>query len=150
MSDSLNLSELSRGPAAKFVDIGDKVTGKITSVKREAQRDFDSGAELTWSNGDPRLQTVIGLDTADGEVTIYAKGGKVNTIAEGEGLAMENAIVAAVKAAGASSIDPGAELAVAYTGTATPTKKGLNGMKLYVAQYKAAAPSSVSVDDLFS
>ena len=149
MSESLPLSDLARGPAAKFENIGDKIAGRIVSVKREQQREFESGKPLVWDNGDPRLQTVIGLDTADGEVTVYAKGGKVGDIAEGEGMAMENAIVAAVRSAGADSIDPGAELAIQHTGIAKPTRAGLNGQKLYVAAYKPGAPGSVDVSDLF-
>lgn len=146
MSDSLNISELSRGPAVKFEAIGDTAVGTIISVKREQQRDFDTGVGLTWDNGDPRLQTVIGLDTADGEVTLYAKGGKV-TVGSGEGLTLEAAIVAAVRKAGASSIDPGAKLAVKHTGMSKPPKAGLNPTRLFVAQYEAPTKGSVAIDD---
>jgi hypothetical protein len=149
MSTSLPLSDLARGPAVKFEKIGDKVAGKILAVKREQQRDFDTGKPLVWDNGDPRLQTVIMLQTADGEQTLFAKGGKFE-VAEGEGLAMENAIVAAVRAAGGSAIDPGAELAVAQTGYAKPQRAGMNPAKLFVAAYKPAAGPSVDVADLFS
>jgi hypothetical protein len=148
MSNSVPLSDLTRGPAAKFEHLGDKYIGKIKSVTRQQQRDFDTGKGMVWDNGDPRLQLVITLDTADGDVVLYAKGGKFDAV-EGEGATMEVAIVAAVQAAGAESIDPGAELAVAYTGRGKPIRTGAQGAKLFVAAYKVPQPN-VAVADLFT
>jgi hypothetical protein len=148
MTESVSLSDLTRAPAAKFETVGDKHAGRIVAVKREQQRDFDSGKAMYWDNGDPRLQLVITLDTSAGEVTLYAKGGQFDA-AEGEGASMEVAIVAAVRAAGADSIDPGADLAVAYTGRGKPSKPGAQGAKLYIAAYKPPK-ANVDVNDLFS
>lgn len=143
------LSELTRDPAIKFEKIGDKVSGRIIDARREQQRDFDTGAPMTWADGSPRLQTVITLEMDDGtRGTLYAKGGKF-TPAEGDGWSMEMAIAQAVRDAGGSSIATGAELALAQTGYAEPTRRGLQPAKLFRAQYRAATPR-VDVDDLFS
>jgi hypothetical protein len=153
-SQSVPLSDLARGPAVKFDAIGDKVIGRIISARREQQRDFESGQPMTWANGDPRLQTVITLDTADGEQTLYARGGRYDVIAEGTGLSMEAAIVTAVSnAGGPRSIDPGAELVVQHTGLAKASKAGLNGAKLYTAAYRPPSPAEAEqakVSDLFN
>jgi hypothetical protein len=146
--NSLPLSDLMRGPAAKFVDIGDKVSGRIVAVRREQQRSFESNLPEVWANGDPKLQTVIVLETPDGEVTLYARGGKT-TPAVGEGQALEVAIVAAVVAAKRNTIDPGAELAVQHTGLSKPAREGYKPTKLFKASYRPAV-DNVAVDDLFT
>ena len=145
------LSDLGGVPAARFEALGEKVAGRIVTVRREQQRDFESGQGMTWANGDPRMELRIVLATPDaGEVMLYARGGTYENIAEGQGLSMEAAIVKAVQdAGGPRSIDPGAELAVAHTGIAKPSKVGLNGAKLYLAQYKPPKAAAVNVDDLF-
>ena len=148
----LPLGELERGPSAKFPDVGDRYAGVITSVKRTPQTDFDSGEVLTWNDGTPRLQTLIELELADGTTTtLYAKGGAY-TAASGTGQSMEAAIVAAVKAAGGSSIRRGDMLAVAHTGLGKVSRKGMNAPKLFTAEYHLAEPanSSVAVDSLFT
>jgi hypothetical protein len=149
MSESLNISELEGGASAKFPEIGDRVAGIVTSAKRTQQTDFDTGDPLTFTNGEPRMQTVIGLELADGTtVRLYAKGGTYEA-ATGTGKSMEGAIVAAVRAAGCTSIDVGAKLAVAHTGLTKPAKKGLNPAKLYEAAYEPPK-QSVAIAGLFS
>jgi hypothetical protein len=100
------------------------------------------------------MQLVITLKTDakenaddDGLRTIYAKGGRYE-IASGEGQSMRDAIAEAVKLEKASTIDPGDELAVAFTGLAKPTQRGYQPAKLYVAGFKKAS-RSVAVKDLF-
>jgi hypothetical protein len=135
--------------------IGEKITGTIRTVDRRPQTEFGSGKELTWDDGRPRMLTYIELETDlheddddDGVRALYAKGGKNFEPAQGNGTSMEIAVAEAVKAAGASTIDEGATLAVQFTGIAKPTTRGYQGAKLYRAQYKPPV-SSVSADDLF-
>ena len=100
------------------------------------------------------MQLVITLKTEerdgaddDGVRTIYAKGGRYE-IAKGEGSSMRDAIAEAVKEAKASSIEPGDELAVCFTGESKPTQRGFQPAKLYVAGFKKAS-KAVSASDLF-
>lgn len=150
MSDQrIPLTDLERGPSAKFPTIGTKYTGTITSARRLPQTDFDTGEVLKWTDGSDREQTVIGLRLADGsETTLYARGGKYE-VAEGHGSSMEAAIVAAVRSAGGDAIEVGARLAVEHTGLSKVTRRGMNAAKLYSAQYEPAK-QSVPVGDLFS
>ena len=157
MSNSVNISDLeSGGKSWTPEELGDKISGKIILVERRQQRDFTTGEGLNWDDGSPRLLTYIELQTdeRDPEIeddqgirALYAKGGNYD-VAEGKGQAMEKAIVAAVKAAGAKSIDEGAKLTVAQTGRAKATVRGYQPARLYTAKYEAPT-ASVDVDDLF-
>lgn len=152
----MQISEITSGGKAWAGDvIGDKVGGKVRLVERRQQRDFTSGDPLTWSDGSPRMLTYIEIETNlrdseddDGVRALYAKGGNFEP-AQGTGAAMERAIVDAVKAVGASSIDEGADLQVAFTGLAKPTTRGYQPAKLYTAKYTPPT-TSVDVGDLFS
>jgi len=95
------------------------------------------------------LQTDLrdGGDDDDGIRRIYAKGGNYEA-ASGKGTSMKDAIRDAVKASGASSLDEGGHLVVAYTGIGKKTNRGFSAPKLFRAQYKAPT-SSVDADDLF-
>lgn len=149
-SQSIPLSDLESSPAAKFERIGDKYVGKIVSMKERQQTDIN-GRPLFFDSGDPRMQWVITLDTGNGDfVALWSKGGSFKA-AQGQGDSMLNAIGAAVRAAGCSSVDVGAQLAVAHTGLGE-AKPGLSPPKLFTAQYQPPAPvaAQVPVDDLFS
>jgi len=147
MTNSIPLSQLETSPAAKFEKIGDAYKGRIVSIEERQQTDTKNTL-LFFSNGQPRMQWVIGLEMANGETAaLYAKGGRYKA-EEGSGESMLNAIGMAVRAAGATGVDVGAELAVAYTGRAAP-QPGLSPAKLYTAQYRAAT-ASVPVTNLFS
>ena len=142
------------GKSFRFETIGDTVKGVIESVEVRQQSDLATGELLTWSDGRKRMQLVITLKTEerdgaddDGVRTIYAKGGRYE-IAKGEGSSMRDAIAEAVKEAKASSIEPGDELAVCFTGESKPTQRGFQPAKLYVAGFKKAS-KSVSASDLF-
>lgn len=148
----ISISELTRPPAAKFEDVGDRVKGVITRAARQQQTDLDTGELMVWANGDPRMQTVIAVQQADGtEVTLYARGGNY-TVETGEGTAMEKAIVDAVVAAKADAIKVGATLEVVHSGLGKAAKRGVNQPKLYRARYvpPAAPDTEVPVSGLFS
>jgi hypothetical protein len=147
VTNSIPLSDLESSPGAKFVDIGDKYQGRITSIEQRQQTSMD-GEPRTFKDGSPMMQWVIGIEQADGEVvSLYARGGKY-TPKTGSGESMLAAIGSAVRAAEASAVEIGADLAVALTGEAEPApgKKA----KLYQASYRPPPAASVPVSDLFS
>ena len=147
-NDALPISDLISSPSVKFEKVGDRIAGVVTSVRRQQQTDFDTGEALTWSNGDARMMTVVRLDVDGEERALYARGGKYEVV-DGEGTSLESAIVDAVIAAGARSIERGARLEVAHSGLGKPPKRGANAPKLYRAKYSPPA-ASIPVSDLFS
>jgi hypothetical protein len=147
----LPISDLERGPSAKFEELGDKAAGVIVSVKRQQQTDLTTGELKFFPSGDKMMLTVITLERADGTTaTLYAKGGAYEA-AKGSGKALETAIVEAVKAAGGTSIRRGDMLAVEHTGL-SKKKAGYSAAKLFTAEYRLAEPAnaSVAVDSLFT
>lgn len=142
------------GKAFKFDDLGDVAEGEITDVQVTQQTDMDTQAPLFWSDGSPRKQLVITLQTSqkdddndDGQRRLYAKGGNFEA-AQGEGKSMKDAVADAVKKSGARSIASGGYLKVAFTGLAKKTNRGFQPAKLYKASYKQPV-ASVSADELF-
>jgi hypothetical protein len=133
--------------------MGDKIKGKIVGIKRVQQTDFTTGAPLEWSDGSPRMQTVVELQTDernsdedDGKRSIWLKGGKNFEAASGSGQSGEVALAEAAKEAGVTSIEEGSDLQVACTGLSKPTTRGYQPAKLYkmkLTPHKA----SVSLDD---
>ena len=146
---SIPLTELEGlAGSAKFENYGDTHSGRITSAVQAQQTDLNNKLPMVWPNGQPRMQWLITVERADGEtVTFYAKGGSF-TPDKGKGSSMLAAISAAVREAGAATLDIGAELAVSYTGTGK-ADAGKFPPKLYTAQYRPAAAASIPVEDLF-
>jgi hypothetical protein len=62
---------------------------------------------------------------------------------------MKDAIAAAVRAGGGTGINPGDQLAVAWTGEGVKKNRAFNAPKLYSASWKPAVPASVGASDLF-
>ena len=77
-----------RTPAAKFPTLGASVGGPITEEPQERQQtDYETREPLTWSDGSPRMQWVITVQTDrcddeddDGRRRIFAKGQLLNEI----------------------------------------------------------------------
>ena len=118
--------------AASFKKAGDSVTGVIGDMVEKQQTDFDSGEPLTWPDGKPRNHLVVTLVTEeqndeddDGLRRLYVKGN------------LQRAIREAVIKSGSRTIADGAVLTVTYTGDDTPTRKGMNGAKLFTASYES-------------
>lgn len=147
MTNSIPLSDLESSPSAKFEQLGDKHRGRIVGLDERQQTDI-SNQPLTFKDGSPRMMHVISIEKANGDVVnLFAKGGNF-TAATGEGASMRTAIGLAVRAAGASSLDMGGDLAVAHTGL-SEAKPGQSPAKLYRSEYKPPA-ASIPADDLFS
>lgn len=154
---SLNIGDLEGGAKSwggEGYSVGDKVTGEIVSAEQIQQTAFDSGEKLFWDNGDPRMMTKVVLQTDlrdngdddDGLRTLYLKGGNFDP-KEGKGLSGEKALVEAVKAAGAKSIDPGGKLTVLISGLGKPKTRGYQPPKLWTMKYEPPT-ESISVEDL--
>jgi hypothetical protein len=140
------------GKAAKFENIGDTVEGIITHAEVSQQTSMETNEPLTWTDGSPRLQLVITLQTEehvddndDGLRRVYAKGGRFEP-QEGTGTAMKEAVADAIKKSGARTLDEGGWLKVGYTGNGKKTNRGYSAPKLFRAQYKAPTKSIAAKD----
>jgi hypothetical protein len=149
---SIPLSDMEGGGSAvRFDAFGDKCVGTITAMKETRQTDPKTGQPKFFPSGDPMTLWIITLQPDEGgdPVSLWAKAGKF-TAHKGSGDAMLVAIGKAVRAAGASSVDVGGHLAVAFTGESEP-KPGMSPAKLFTAQYAPPAPEPASVPvDLFN
>lgn len=119
--------------AAKFPTIGTSIAGRIVR-KPEArqQTDIETGEPLTFANGDPRMQIVVNLATAerdpakpedDGERALYIKGNMLNAIRD------------AVRKTGAAGLEVGGNLTITYVGDGEKKNRAFNAPKLYTAAY---------------
>lgn len=142
------------GKAAKFDEVGDQVTGTIIDAKISQQTSMEDNTPLTWSDGSPRMQLVISLqtderadDNDDGVRRLYAKGGRYE-VASGTGSSMKDAVADAVKKANARSLDEGGTLTVAHTGVGKKTNRGFSAPKLFRARYEPPK-ASIASGDLF-
>lgn len=144
MSVDANELLLSSGVrSASFSKIGDSVSGVILAKPEvQQQRDFTTGEPKVYSDGNPRLQIRVVLSTEqrdpedpddNGERAVYIKG------------AMQKAVAAAVRKAGATGLQVGGKLAIKYTGDGVPAQRGLNPPKLFAARYEAPADVPVPV-----
>lgn len=153
--DANDLLMQAGGKAFPFEHLNDVVTGDIVSAEVRQQTDVDTGEKLFWTDGSPRNQLVITLQTGlgngdddDGIRQIFAKGGK-HDIADGTGQSMKDAIAKAVRDGGGTGLNPGDKLAVAWTGNGVKKNRAFNAPKLYSASWKPATPASVGAADLF-
>jgi hypothetical protein len=97
-------------PSVSFKNLGDSVAGRIVELADYQQKDFSSGELKFWpKSGDPMMGTRVTLETVPGDessrVTLW-----------GEGQRLMAAIARAFRAAGASDVTVGDDLAVTFTG----------------------------------
>ena len=135
--------------------VGDVLKGIIVSASREQQTDFDTGAPLEWENGDPRMESVVivqtdlrdpEMDNDDGTRALHLRGGNYKA-AEGEGQAGEKALKEAISKAGVRA-DAGVKIQAAITGLAEPTGRGRKPAKLWTIKLEPAE-AGIDADDLF-
>jgi len=140
----------------KGCEVGSKISGTVISAGREQQRDFDTGAFLEWDNGDPRMESVVVLQTDlrdpsrendDGRRALHLRGGNYE-VAEGSGQAGEKALLEAINKTGIR-VDAGVKLTAAITGMAKATGRGRNPAKLWSFKLEPApaAPSGIGAED---
>lgn len=142
-ANELLLSSGVRG--VKFTEPGEIVSGVIVAKPDvQQQRDFTTGEPKVYSDGNPRLQirVVIETDLRDeddeddtGARALYLKGN------------LQKAVAAAVRASGAKGLAVGGRLSIKYTGDGTPAQRGLNPPKLYSAHYAPPEASTVPVGE---
>ena len=153
---SFSLDELGGGGGNSWLpeNVGDKISGTIIKIERTQATDFTTGAPAEWSDGKPKLVTIVELQTDldekdedDGKRTVWLKGGANYEAAEGKGLSGELALKQAGTDAGVTAFDEGGKLVVIMSGVAKATQRGYRQAKLYQAKYEAPK-SSMSVDDL--
>lgn len=133
-----------------FLEKGDSITGRVaTTPELQNQTNMDTGAPLTFPDGNPKLMLRVLLDTDErededdtGRRSVYIKGGN-----------MQKAVAEAVRKAGADDLEVGGVLTLTYTGNGKATKKGYNPPKLFEASYRkpsklaAAAEAEPDEDD---
>lgn len=136
-NDSASFLSGGGAPAAKFRKIGDTVTGVITSEPRlEQQRDFETGNPLVWSDGNPRMQLVVEVQTDEVDASIPDDDGRRRFFIKG---AMKSAVAQAVKASGRKQLDVGGRLSISYSHDGEASRPGLNPPRQYKASYTAPA-----------
>jgi hypothetical protein len=149
-----SVEELGGGSSSWLPEMGDQISGTIKGIKRVQQTDFTTGEPLFWSNNDPRMQTVVELQTDlsdnsddDGVRTVWLKGGRNYEAAQGSGTSGEVALAEAAKDAGVKVIEEGSELTIRCTGLSKPTTRGYQPAKLYKMKL-VPAKASVAVEAL--
>jgi hypothetical protein len=143
MSDEDDFLMGGGGKSATF-EVGDVHRGKILSKKLTNQTDFKTKEILYWPNGDPRKQLVVALATDERDEDDEMDEGVRNLYIR---FKMKDAVQAAVKAAGAKTLEIGGTLAVKCVGKEKPRTRGEQGAKLYKAKYTAPDPADYLGED---
>lgn len=133
----MNPNDLLMGSGSKsasFPVIGTTVTGRIVrEPKAQQQTDAKTNQPKTYDNGDPMMQIVAQLQTADrdpadpdddGIRAVYIKSKMLLAVRE------------AIKKSGAKGLEVGGELSITYTADGEKTNKAFNPPKLYAATYR--------------
>ncbi len=126
-------------PAAKFAQKGATLEGKIVSAETAQQTDVKTGAPLTWDDGNPRMQVVVTLQTAEYDDSLEGDDGMRRLFVKGQ---MQTAIRQAIAEAGEHGMARGGTLKVQFYDE-KPTD--LSAQKLYRAKY--TPPAAISEGD---
>lgn len=156
---SINIDSIRSGdnyPSYRLAKPGDTVSGTIIEAPRQVT--------VTNDDGKTRDQIILAVEInrdlstshrknkqPDGSVTIDPVNldeSKVWAVWVPLGSKMAKALVDAVKAAGATTIDQGASVKFTLTGYGEPSKPGWSAPGLYSAAYKAPV-ASLAASDLF-
>lgn len=131
-------------PSAKFGSVGDTHSGPITERPTVVQqRDFEDGELKLWNDGNPMMQLVVTIQTANRDPQIVDDDGTRRLFVKG---AMKAAIQQAVKASGAKGLEVGGILTVTYTHDGE-AKGRLNPPKQFRAEYVPSATAALSTPD---
>lgn len=121
------------GPAAaKFPTIGTTVVGTITGDSEEIQQTEPDGTLKTWKNGDPMMQLVVPLQTAERDPDNEDDDGQRRLFVKGQ---MKSAIQQALIKAGKRGFERGATLSITYVGDGEKSNPAYNAPKMYKAAY---------------
>jgi hypothetical protein len=125
--DSNPFAPYERVPSVSFkgAPIGGSLTMTVVELPKEVQaRDFATGKQETWDNGDPKMNVVTRVELNGEKRDLYCT----------KPSAMYNAIVECLKQTMPGYLDVGGTLTITFTGE-QPSSKG-NPQKLYAAQYR--------------
>lgn len=113
-------------PAAiSWTDEGMSVTGYIVEKPVLIRAlDFTTRKPKSWPDGSPVMTSVTVLDVAGERRSLWAE----------KPSALFNALKDATRAAG-ESMRVGGTLIVTFTHTEKPTRRGMNGQKIFTAEY---------------
>jgi hypothetical protein len=139
-NDFLKGGNSAPGGFKKGDPIGKVVKGTIIDLDVRQAIDFDTQKPAVWDDGNPQMNLVITLQTEDRDPAITNDDGKRSIYAK-KPSAMLRAIADAV---GDGQLALGGRLAVQLSGELPPKRVGLNGQKLYVAQYEPGTPPNVA------
>lgn len=138
------------GKSATFDQVGDAITGTIESTEVRQQTNISTGDPEVWPNGDPKMQLLVRLQTAeredqddDGVRALYVKGSK-----KPGSKSLHDAVATAVRQAGAKGLEEGGTLTVTHDGTEPSQTRGFNDRKLYSATYVAPDKAAQTGDFL--
>lgn len=138
------------GQSASFENVGDSITGTVDSTEVRQQTDMVTGEPETWPSGDPKMQLLVKLQTADREDgdddgirTLYVKGSK-----KAGSRSLHDAVASAVRSSGAKGLEEGGTLTVTHDGTEPSSTRGFSDRKLYSATYVAPDKAAQTGDFL--
>lgn len=133
------------GRAAKFAAHGDTVVGVIKTMEMRQRTDFETNRPMTWDDGHPRMQIVLGLQTEEREDS------------DDDGLRslylpipsqIQGVVADAVKKTGQDGLGLGGKLGIKFVSTDEPTKRGRQGQKQYSAKYEVPTMPVASNRDI--
>lgn len=128
-------------PSVKFPAIGAWVSGRITQKPAvEQQRDYTTGELKFWDDGNPQMQLVVTLATAERDPANPEDDGTRRLFVKGQ---MKGAVAQAVRTAGAHGLEVGGTLTVKYTHDGEKSNPRFHAPKQFAAQYVAAAASEL-------
>lgn len=134
-------------PSAKFPNPGDSISGRIIAPPTVYQeREYDpnnpgGGAPKTYPSGDPIMSIYVDLATDLRDPTIQDDDGTRRLFIEGRYL--KGDVRDAVRNAGASGLEPGGILTVAFTHREDPADK--RSRKYWQASYVPAGNAALMV-----
>jgi hypothetical protein len=122
-------------PWAKWPTKGDVVTGTVVEGPTLRQsRDYDTGLPATFPSGDPKMEIVVIIQTAERSADYEDDDGRRQVVMK-RNKNLHSAVRAAVKASGAKGLEEGGALAITLTDV--QQKKNDKGMKYTENQYSA-------------
>lgn len=127
-----------------FREIGTTITGTICEepVTRQQTDPANPGTLLFWPDGNPKTVLVITLQT-DLRGVDPSDDGRRSVWAQNPG-GIRNALIKAVRDAGAKQLDIGGKLTVAYTGDGDRRHAHHNPPKIYSVSYVPPAGDSAA------
>lgn len=142
MTDPNDILFGSSVPAAKFAQIGDRVSGQIVSLGSSQQSEYRKPGStapakmLTWPDGSPMMQVIVTLQTNQRDPSVADDDGQRRIFVKGKRLT--NAVRDAVRGSGARKLELGGTLTVKWVGE-EDTGAG-SPAKVYEVSYQRPQP----------